>query len=53
MRIHGKGDELSDPGEFPSASYCDFPLSDDAKRFYASGQPVLQRGERAGASGTA
>jgi TRAP transporter TAXI family solute receptor len=42
-RIHGKGDELSDPGEFPSASYCDFPLSDDAKRFYTSGQPVLQR----------
>jgi TRAP transporter TAXI family solute receptor len=42
-RIHGKGDELSDPGEFPSASYCDFPVSEDAKRFYKSGQPVLQR----------
>jgi hypothetical protein len=42
-RIHGKGDELSDPGEFPSASYCDFPVSEDAKRFYRSGQPVLQR----------
>ena len=42
-RIHGKGDELSDPGEFPSASYCDFPLSEDAHRFYKSGQPVLQR----------
>ena len=42
-RIHGKGDELSDPGEFPSGSYCDFPLSEDAKRFYKSGQPVLQR----------
>ena len=25
-RIHGKGDELSDPGEFPSESYCDFPI---------------------------
>ncbi len=42
-RIHGKGDELSEPGEFPSESYCDFPLSEDAKRFYESGQPVLQR----------
>ena len=42
-RIHGKGDELSDPGEFPSESYCDFPVSEDAKHFYKSGQPVLQR----------
>lgn len=42
-RIHGQGDELSDPGEFPSASYCDFPVDDEAKRYYKSGQPVLQR----------
>jgi hypothetical protein len=42
-RIHGRGDELSSPGEFPTGSYCDFPLSEDAKRFYESGQPVLQR----------
>ncbi len=42
-RIHGKGDELSNPGEFPSESYCDFPLSEDAKHFYRSGQPVLQQ----------
>jgi hypothetical protein len=42
-RIHGKGDELSNPGEFPSGSYCDFPVSDDAKRFYESGVPMLQR----------
>ncbi len=42
-RIHGKGDELSSPGEFPSESYCDFPVSDDAKRYYESGLPVLQR----------
>jgi TRAP transporter TAXI family solute receptor len=42
-RIHGKGDELNDPGEFPSESYCDFPVSEDAKRYYKSGQPVLQR----------
>jgi hypothetical protein len=42
-RIHGGGDELSAPGEFPSARYCDFPVSEDASRFYRSGQPVLQR----------
>jgi hypothetical protein len=42
-RIHGKGNELSAPGEFPSESYCDLPLSEDADRFYRSGQPVLQR----------
>jgi hypothetical protein len=43
MRIHGKGDELSNPGEFPSEKFCDLPLSEDARRFYKSGQPVLQR----------
>ena len=42
-RIHGKGDEISHPGEFPSPSYCDFNVSEDAKHFYRSGQPVLQR----------
>ncbi|ODT97790.1 MAG: C4-dicarboxylate ABC transporter substrate-binding protein, partial [Planctomycetes bacterium SCN 63-9] len=43
VRIHGKGDELSNPGEFPSRSYCDFPISDDAALFYRNGPPVLQR----------
>jgi uncharacterized protein len=42
-RIHGRGDVVSDPGEFPSASYCDFPVSEDARHFYRSGPPVLQR----------
>jgi uncharacterized protein len=42
-RVHGRGDELSQPGEFPAESFCDFPVSEDAKRFYKSGQPVLQR----------
>jgi TRAP transporter TAXI family solute receptor len=42
-RIHGNGDELSRPGEFPSESYTDFPVSDDAKHYYKSGPPVLQR----------
>jgi TRAP transporter TAXI family solute receptor len=42
-RIHGKGDVMSNPREFPSESYCDFAVSDDAKHYYRSGQPVLQR----------
>ena len=42
-RVHGKGDVLSNPGEFPCAAYTDFPVSDDAKHFYTSGPPVLQR----------
>ena len=42
-RVHGKGDALSSPGEFPCASYTDFPVSDDAKHYYASGPPMLQR----------
>jgi TRAP transporter TAXI family solute receptor len=42
-RVHGKGDELSVPGEFPCASYTDFAINDDARHFYASGPPVLQR----------
>lgn len=41
--IHGKGDVLSDSGEFPSEAFCDFRLSEEASRFYQSGQPVLQR----------
>lgn len=41
--IHGKGDMLSDPGEFPSESFCDFPISEDARRYFKNGQPVLQR----------
>jgi TRAP transporter TAXI family solute receptor len=42
-RIHGKGDELSHPGEFPSVAYTDFPISADARHFYKSGPPMLQR----------
>jgi TRAP transporter TAXI family solute receptor len=42
-RIHGQGDELTNPGEFPSPSYTDLPVSKDAKRFYKTGPPFLQR----------
>jgi TRAP transporter TAXI family solute receptor len=42
-RVHGKGDVVSNPREFPSEAFCDFDVSDDAKHFFRSGQPVLQR----------
>jgi TRAP transporter TAXI family solute receptor len=42
-RVHGAGDVLSEPGEFPSEAYCDLPVSEDAKRYYRLGEPVLQR----------
>lgn len=42
-RIHGGGDVLNEPREFPSDRYCDLRVSEDARRFYRSGQPFLQR----------
>lgn len=42
-RVHARGDALSTPGEFPSARYVDFPLSDDAEHYYRYGPPFLQR----------
>lgn len=42
-RVHAEGDEVSAPGEFPSPSYCDLPVADDARHFFRSGPPVLQR----------
>jgi TRAP transporter TAXI family solute receptor len=41
--VHGKGDKLSNPGEFPSASYTDLPVGEDAEMFYKSGPPFLQK----------
>ena len=40
---HGKGDLLSNPGEFPSASYTDIPVSPDAENYYKNGPPLLQK----------
>jgi TRAP transporter TAXI family solute receptor len=31
------------PGDFPAPIYLDYPLSNDARRFYESGPPFLQR----------
>ena len=41
--IHGQGDWLESPGEFPSPHYVDFPLSGIAADFFESGRPFLRR----------
>ncbi len=42
-RIHGQGDVLCNPGEFPSTSCTDIPVSADAETYYKNGPPLLQR----------
>ncbi len=41
--VHRNGDLLTNVGEFPSTSYTDLPLSEDAEHFFRFGPPVLQR----------
>lgn len=43
IEIHGRPGLFHRPGEFPTAVATDFPLSDEAKRYYQSGPPFLQR----------
>lgn len=41
--VHGAGGAFEKPGEFPSRQYVEFPLSDEAARYYRSGPSLLQR----------
>ncbi|GAB3629597.1 C4-dicarboxylate ABC transporter substrate-binding protein [Pandoraea terrae] len=41
--VHGRAGVLQRAGEFPSSQAHEFPLSDDAKRYYASGKGFLYR----------
>jgi TRAP transporter TAXI family solute receptor len=41
--VHRGGSLLERPGQFPTPRFVDFPLSDEAERFYRSGPPFLQR----------
>ena len=41
--IHSGPGIFNGPGEFPSAAATDFPLSEEAQRYYKSGKPFLQR----------
>jgi TRAP transporter TAXI family solute receptor len=41
--VHGKSGMFRKPNEFPAAVERDFPLSEEAKRYYASGSPFLYK----------
>ncbi|HEY5701461.1 MAG TPA: C4-dicarboxylate ABC transporter substrate-binding protein, partial [Gammaproteobacteria bacterium] len=41
--VHGEGGLFEHRNQFPSPEYVEFPLSPEAKRFYKSGPPFLQR----------
>lgn len=41
--VHGRAGVLQKSGEFPAARESEFPIADEAKRFYKSGTPFLQR----------
>jgi hypothetical protein len=42
-RVHRGGSVFHRTGEFPAAREGDFPLSEDARQFFSSGPPFLQR----------
>ena len=41
--VHKSGTEFEGQGQFPAPKYLDFPLSEEAERFYKHGPPFLQR----------
>jgi hypothetical protein len=43
QEVHGHGSLLQRPGEFPSSVERDFPISDDAARYYKSGKSFVYR----------
>ncbi len=42
-RVHASGDLFEIPGQFPNANNLDFPLDDEAERYFKHGTPFLQR----------
>jgi TRAP transporter TAXI family solute receptor len=43
VEVHREGGIFEEPGAFPSPRYVEFPLSEDARRFFESGTPFLRR----------
>jgi len=43
QEVHGAGDLFERQDEFPSPKYLEFPLNDDAERFYKRGPSFLRR----------
>ncbi|WP_207062835.1 TAXI family TRAP transporter solute-binding subunit [Motiliproteus sp. SC1-56] len=42
-QVHDRGGLFETTDQFPSADFIDFPLNEEAKRFYRKGPPFLQR----------
>ena len=42
-QVHIHGSMFETHGQFPSALYLDYPISEEAQRFFKSGPPFLQR----------
>ena len=42
-QVHREGGVFEDPEQFPSTRYLQFPLSDEARRFFDSGPSFLRR----------
>jgi TRAP transporter TAXI family solute receptor len=42
-RIHGQGGVLEEPGAFPNSRRLDYPLTDQAERYFLFGLPFLHR----------
>jgi len=42
-QIHSRPGLFNRPGDFPSAQSTDFPLAEEADRFFKNGRPFLQR----------
>ncbi len=42
-QVHKEGGILEEPSQFPSEHYLDFPIDNDAKRYFDYGPPLLQR----------
>lgn len=43
VEVHGTPGLLHRPGDFPSPKATDFPLASEAKRYFQTGRPFLQR----------
>jgi TRAP transporter TAXI family solute receptor len=42
-QVHASGGALNSPGDFPHMKGSDYPVADEAKRYFTSGKPFLQR----------
>lgn len=41
--VHNKGGALNQPGDFPQMKGTDYPISEEATRYFTTGKPFLQR----------